>query len=215
MIKYSQSKSDMLQESFVLSMLQEKTNGYYVEVGSGRPFNGSNTFILENTFNWIGVGLDINDKNVLEYNKNRKNPSIVADAITFNYSEYFKNNNFPKQIDFLQIDIDSNGKEAEYSGNGNLLALIGIPLTEYRFSVIIFEHECILNYKNKPIRDAQREMLSALDYVLIGSNGLEDWWVDPKAVRNEIYGKEYFLTTPYIHKTISDIGTERLSNEQN
>jgi hypothetical protein len=215
MIRYSQSNSDGLQESFVLSMLQEKLGGYYVEVGSGRPFNGNNTFILESMFKWIGVGLDLNDKNVLEYNKNRKNPSIATDAITFNYSEYFKNNNFPKQIDFLQIDIDSSGLETKYSGNGNLLALMNIPLIEYRFSVIIFEHECIQNYKNKPIRDAQREMLSALDYVLLGSTGLEDWWVDPKVISREVYKTEYFLSIyPHVDKTISNINIGGTSNEK-
>ena len=197
----------MKQESFVISMLQEKVGGYYVEVGSGHPFKDNNTFILESIFGWHGFGLDLNDKNIFDYNKDRKNPSILADAITFDYKEYFKNNNFPKQIDFLQIDIDSSTwQESKHSGDGNLLALINVPLTEYRFSVIIFEHECISNYKNKGVKDTQREILSALDYVLVGSTGQEDWWVDPKSINKEIYETEYFINSlPYVTNVVSSI----------
>ena len=207
MIVYSQSHSDWLQESFVISMLKEKTNGYYIEVGSGLPFKGNNTFILENVFDWHGVGLDLNQGTVSEYNKNRKNKSICVDAITFDYKNYLEKNNFPKQIDFLQIDIDSGTwQKQKYSGNGNLLALVNIPLTDYRFSVITFEHEEITNYKNKSIKNAQREILSGFDYILLGSTGLEDWWIDPKAIPKEIYENQYFIdSVPKISKTVSNL----------
>lgn len=204
MIKYLDSNSDMMQESFVISMLQEKQNGYYVEVGSGLPINGNNTYMLENTFNWNGVGIDLNIDTVKPYNEIRKNPCIHADALTFNYEDYFKQNNFPNQIDFLQIDIDSQTFLKPNSfGNQNLLALINLPLNRYRFSVIVFEHEYIINYKNSSIRDAQREILSNLNYLLIGQNALEDWWIDPTIISKDIYWNEYFINSnPNIYKTI-------------
>jgi hypothetical protein len=216
MINYLESKSDMLQESFVLSMLKGKKGGYYVEVGAGKPLLHNNTFLLETVFGWHGVGLDINTNNLYEYSKARKNPSIFADAIKFDYRKYFRENNFPNQIDFLQIDVDTEPWEgSEYSGNSNLLALINIPLTEYRFSVIIFEHDCIANYKNEPIRDAQREILSALGYVLLGSTGMEDWWVDPNAISKDIYSTEYFRNDhPAISRTVQFIEPKDEDNEK-
>lgn len=212
--RYINSNSTNFQESFVISVLKEKKNGYYVELGSGKPRNGNNTYLLETVLNWKGIGLDINcEANVKIYNASRKNDCFCSDAITFDYKNYFEKNNFPKQIDFLQIDLD-NGPEGyipdnfahtDYvenitkSSSGNLLALINIPLTTYRFSVIIFEHEYITNYKNQTIRDAQREILSSLGYKLIVDTGAEDWWVDPLALDKENYINAYSLfTTPHI-----------------
>lgn len=205
---YSQSNSEQLQESFVISILNEKRNGYYVEIGSGHPTKGNNTFVLESILDWSGLALDFNERDVENYTTTRKNKATLADAITFDYSKYFEDNKFPKQIDFLQIDLDGlHWKQAEHSGNANLLALVSLPLTQYRFSVIIFEHECTTNFKNKPIRDAQREILSALDYVLLGSSGLEDWWIDPRVIEKDKYSTEYFVQTyPYITETVEKIG---------
>jgi len=205
---YSESNSEQLQESFVISMLDEKQNGHYVEIGSGHPTKGNNTFVLETVLGWSGLALEFNEADVEKYNLGRKNKATMADAITFDDVEYFKNNKFPKQIDFLQIDLDGlEWKDAEHSGNANLLALIALPLTRYRFSVIVFEHECTTNFKNKTIRDAQREILSALDYILLGSSGLEDWWIDPRVIEKEKYSTEYFVNTyPYITDTVEKIG---------
>lgn len=210
MKRYCQSNSEQLQESFVISILDEKRNGYYVEIGSGHPTKGNNTFVLESILNWSGLALDFNEKDVENYSLTRKNKATLADAITFDYSKYFKDNQFPKQIDFLQIDLDGlKWKQSEHSGNANLLALVSLPLTQYRFSVIVFEHECTTNFKNKSIRDAQREILSALDYVLLGSSGLEDWWIDPRVIEKDLYSTEYFeYNSPYITETVEKIGTK-------
>lgn len=210
---YSQSNSEQLQESFVISILNEKRNGYYVEIGSGHPTKGNNTFVLESILGWSGLALDFNERDVENYSITRKNKATLADAIKFDYSKYFEDNKFPKQIDFLQIDLDGlHWKQAEHSGNANLLALVSLPLTQYRFSVIVFEHECTTNFKNKSIRDAQREILSALDYVLLGSSGLEDWWIDPRVIEKDIYSTEYFVyNSPYITETVEKIG---VPNEQ-
>jgi hypothetical protein len=213
-IKYTNSHSTNLQESFVISVLKEKKNGYYVELGSGKPNYVNNTYLLETILNWKGIGLDINcEANVKMYNALRKNDCFCLDAITFDYKNYFEKNNFPKQIDFLQIDLDNGPEECipdnfahtDYVDNitknssGNLLALINIPLTTYRFSIIIFEHEYMTNYKNQSIRDAQREILSSLGYKLIVDTGAEDWWVDPLAIDKENYINMYSVfNIPYI-----------------
>lgn len=181
-------------QEFVLKMTQNKTNGTFVEIGAFHSQKGSNTHILERTFNWTGVALDIEKKFVDEYNENRNSPCILTDAVNFQYQEYFKDQNYPKQIDFLQIDIDNgfNKKGCENPTTVKaLLTLIGLPLNHYRFSVIAFEHETLMNYKNSAVRDAQREILSGLGYVLVKRWSYEDWWVDPNIVSRELYQSEF------------------------
>jgi hypothetical protein len=183
----------MLQESFVISIMQEKKNGFYVELGSAHPYIESNTSLLESEFGWKGLALEIDKSLAEKYNSSdRINKCINADALKFDYLTYFKDHNFPKIIDFLQIDIDGHD-------DGNcLLALAALPILQYRFSVIIIEHDISQNYKRASMRDAQREILSSLKYKLIGQTNSEDWWIDPELVNQEAYRDEIFDGHPYI-----------------
>lgn len=193
MINYKDSQSSAFQESFVISMTQEKKNGIYVELGSGDPYNQSNTWLLESEFGWNGLSLDIDHKIAQKYNSSdRIGRCINADALTFDYLSYFKDHNFPKVIDFLQIDIDGHDK------GKCLLALLALPMLQYRFSVIIIEHDISQDYKRASMRDAQREILSRLGYKLIGQTLNEDWWIDPTSVNEEVYKCEIFNGDPNI-----------------
>ena len=118
MYLYTDSKSDGYQESYVLTILEEKKNGYYLELGSADPFEGNNTSLLESKFGWKGLALDTDEAFVKKYNEERRNECIAADALTFDYKKYFEENNFPKEMDYLQIDIDG------HETNNCLLALL-------------------------------------------------------------------------------------------
>lgn len=182
------------QEMFVLNLLDYKKNGYYVELGAFHSINGSNTYYLETDYHWKGVSFEINEDWHEEFTDNRKNPCILGDATKFNYINYFEQNNFPKQIDYLQIDIDS-GYDMQGNSIGNsflsLHGLISIPLSEYRFSIITFEHDAQIEYNNKGMREAQREILSSFGYKLVVREMHEDYWVDPYVIPYTKF-KNYF-----------------------
>jgi hypothetical protein len=172
------------QESFVLDLLDYKTDGYYVELGAFHPTEGSNTFYLESDYNWTGVSFEILDDRRKSFVEKRTNP-CYGDALEFNYVQYFEENNFPKQIDYLQVDIDA-GYDPSCRPFGNhyttLHGLIAVPLTQYRFSIITFEHDTNMYFRNAGMRDAQREILDSLGYTLVRREWHEDWWVDPNAI---------------------------------
>ena len=169
------------QDIFVAEILNRKENGFYVEIGSNEPTLGSNTYLLEKDYGWNGLSLDNEPIVTARFNDMRKNKAIVADATTFDYLSYFRDNHFPKQIDYLSIDVDGNYRfDGVREPNNSLLSLISLPLTTYRFSIIHYEHDTGGNYKNADTRDAQREILTSLNYSLLMSNIEEDWWVDPR-----------------------------------
>ena len=176
MKQWPESQSASLQESFVINILNEKTNGYYVEIGSELPTKQNNTYLLETEFMWKGVGIDIKQSNVDKYNEVRTNKSVCADASQFDFIKYFEENNFPKQIDYLQVDIDSKPE------NITLKTLINLPLNQYRFSVITFEHGDFESYKNHKVRDLSREILSMYNYELVVQEYGEDFWVDQTVI---------------------------------
>jgi len=191
MLEYNGSSD---QEKFVLDILDYKENGTYVELGAFHSTDGSNTFYLEKDFNWSGISFEIVDARRAEFLQNRANPCL-GDALEFNYLNYFEENNFPKQIDYLQVDID-----AGYEQNGrpvgsaytSFWGLISLPLTQYRFSVITFEHDANMYFRNASIRDMQRDLLDSLGYTLVARTIHEDWWVDPNIIKITKF-RDYFI----------------------
>jgi hypothetical protein len=182
------------QEEFVIDLLGKKRGGYYVELGAYHSVKGSNTYRLETEFDWKGVSFEIVPELHKEVSENRKNPCVLGDATKFDYVRYFEENRFPKQIDYLQVDIDSGYKlNGRPDGNAHqsLHGLIAVPLNKYRFTVITFEHDANMYWRNIAIRDAQREILDSLGYSLVVRENHEDWWVDPNVVDLEGYRK-YF-----------------------
>lgn len=146
-------------------------NGTYIEIGTGHYKHKNNTYLLEKEYGWSGVSIDISEKLVEDFNLNRKNKCIYGDAIKFDWSKYLNDNKFPSVIDFLSIDIDRQSHES-----ANLLALINLPLTQYKFKIIVIEHLSGIIYKLKKTRDMQREILTMLGYNLLIPGRLDDVW---------------------------------------
>jgi hypothetical protein len=61
-----ESHSQAGQDLFVISILQGKTNGYFLEIGAGHPVHSSNTFVLEKKFNFTGHSIDQVDECSIE-----------------------------------------------------------------------------------------------------------------------------------------------------
>jgi hypothetical protein len=171
---YSQAFQDM----FVLTMLNGKKNGTYVEIGGDHGVIISNTYLLESVFGWDGVAFEINEERCSAYNSIRNNKCTCTDALTVDYSMIFKQKGFSNQIDYLQLDIDPSEQ--------TLNCLKKIPLDEYRFSVITYETDL---YQDSPdFAEESREIFASYGYELViknvsnQGNPFEDWYVDPNVV---------------------------------
>jgi len=92
-----------LQDQFVLSVLNYKTNGYFLEIGSNHPININNSYILEKNYNWDGLMVEYEPNYLDLYKQHRNCKYIIQDATTINYLELFKKYNFPKNMDYLQM----------------------------------------------------------------------------------------------------------------
>lgn len=180
-LTFSQAGQDL----FCSIMNGEKKDGIYLEIGGSHPYESNNTFLLESKYNWKGYSIEINKKETDFYNLKRKNLCLNHDATNFDYIKLFKEKNFPKQIDYLSIDIEP--------AENTLKALKALPLDKYRFSVITYEHD---NYVSGPkCMEESRNILKSLGYKLVVSNVIsnkrdfEDWYVDPNVISEEIWSK--------------------------
>ena len=175
--------SEAYQDMFVLTLLNGKRNGTFLEIGAGSPFFGSNTVLLEQ-FGWRGHGFDINP---LAVNSDRKTPCVLMDALKVDYDELLSDMEYGEVIDYLQVDLEP----AEIT----FAALKAVPFDKYKFKIVTFEHD-YYNDESKSIRDQSREYLKSLGYELLITNiapdtlrVFEDWWVLPEFFSEDLLAK--------------------------
>ena len=96
------------QDEFVIKMLNFKTNGYFLEIGSNHPITINNSYILEKNYNWNGLMVEYDQQYEQLYKEHRTSNYIIQDATTIDYETLFIKYNFPKNIDYLQIDLEVN-----------------------------------------------------------------------------------------------------------
>lgn len=173
---YSQAAQDL----FVLSMLNGKENGTFLEIGGGDPFHGNNTALLESEFGWEGVSIELSEDLVKKYREQRPTRVWYSDALQLDYKELLSVSFDTKVIDYLQLDIEPARNTYE--------CLLRIPFDEYRFAVITYEHDYTVD-TTKSFREKSRNYLRSKGYVLVVNDvspndefTFEDWWVHPDLV---------------------------------
>lgn len=188
--------SQFYQDFFVLTMLNGKKHGSYLEIGCGDPFYGNNTALLEKEFNWEGTSVDISKDVIDKFKKARNSSTINKDATKIDYEKVLKG----RDVDYLQIDCDP--------ALTSLQVLFQIPFESHRFAVITFEHDHYLD-ETDSIRDRSRSYLESLGYeLIIGDvamnkfNSLEDWWIHSELVDDKIIKK--FIHCDNIPNRIED-----------
>lgn len=172
-------ESQIGQDKFVLEQLDNKKNGFFIDVGSGHPVKINNTVVLEKDYGWSGLSFDygppyaygLKDVSMEEFLEvwysNRDTKVITGDAKKHNFKKLFKENNVPKIVDYLSLDLEPPILTFE------VLKLI--PFDEYEFRVITFEHDF---YREKTTIEPSRELLKSYGYELIKNvKNQEDWYI--------------------------------------
>ena len=185
--EYNNNYSQAFQDLFVLEILEGKREGRYVEIGACEPKIHSNTYLLENNYNWTGISFEIDPNLVNKFNGIRENKCVWADATNYDYEEILQRMEFPKVIDYLQLDIEP--------AKNTFSALLSIPFDKYKFRVITYEHDAYCD--DTTYRDKSRKYLESLGYELVVkdvtygnvNNAFEDWWVRRALVNQDILDK--------------------------
>ena len=201
------------QDKFVLNVLNEKKNGYFLEIGSNHPININNTYLLEKKYNWRGIMIEYEDKYLPLYKQHRPNSiHVINDATKINYKTLFENVNMPFAIDYLQIDLEAN--------NGSTLRTLEKLDTEvfdtYKFATITFEHDIYhTNFGNTRLKS--REIFLKRGYICVFEDinnqdikyPYEDWYVHPDLVDMDYINKlvennnKYYVDNPITEKSIN------------
>jgi hypothetical protein len=180
-MKYN-SNSRENQDLFILSVLDKKKEGTYLEIGSATPIIDNNTYLLESEFNWTGVSIDFNYAFINDFNV-RSNPFILADATELDYDLLISNHYKSTHIDYLQLDIDP--------PSNTFKALNKINFDKFSFSVITYEHDLYAGGEYE--REASRKVLESYGYTRVISDVMhnnlifEDWYINEKYMPTDIW----------------------------
>ena len=167
--------SQMSQDLFADYMLNSN-EGYFVDVGCYEPKFISNTYMLEQK-GFQGLLLDVDPKWVKMAQEERSAKAVQVDLMANNFTDVLLDNQCPKLIDYLDLDID----------DGTLKVLIDIDFDVFTFKVITMEHDYYAN-KNDNDRSAMRNILQSNGYKLVcadvGNNSgpQEDWYIHPSHI---------------------------------
>ncbi len=200
------------QDKFVLHVLHEKNNGYFLEIGSNDPININNTYVLEKQYNWKGIMVEYNSSYLQQYREKRPNSiHVINDATAVDYKTLFETNNVPFSIDYLQIDLEANNG----STIRTLEKLDNEIMDNYKFATVTFEHDIYhTNFGNTRLKS--REIFKKRGYVCVfedinnqGYNPYEDWYVHPDLVDMNYVNtliennKKYYVDHPITGKTLN------------
>ena len=176
------------QDKFVLNVLKNKKNGYFLEIGSNHPIDINNSYLLEKQYDWKGIMIDYDGSYLELYKIHRPNSiHIINDATKVDYKNIFEQNNMPLNFDYLQIDLEAN--------NGSTLKTLQKLDNEifdtYKFATVTFEHDIYSgNFYNT--RTLSRDIFDSRGYIRVFPDvqatpfdriyPFEDWYLHPDLI---------------------------------
>lgn len=179
------------QDQFALDVSGDKANGYFIDIGAAHPVHINNTYMLESKRSWKGLSFDIGDENTEGcqhlkgstdaykrlWEEHRNTKIVIGDATKLDYRKIFQENNVPKVIDYLTMDLEP--KEV------TLEVLKLIPFDEYQFKVITYETD---EHRGNNCVGPSREIFEKHGYTLFATvRSQDDFWVKEDLIDNVFY----------------------------
>ena len=167
------------QDLFVLSALDGKRNGVFLDLGCNEPIQINNTYLLESGFGWTGLSIDI-DERFFDLFVFRESKTLVADCTKLDWG-HVSDLLGTTVIDYLSLDLEPPQTTLE--------CLRAIPFDRFEFSAITFEHDAYRS--DEAVRGPSRRIFEDNGYTRVCSdvsvNGyvFEDWYCNPKYVDAE------------------------------
>jgi hypothetical protein len=172
------------QDIFIMTCLKNKREGSFLEIGSSHPAIINNTYFLETKYKWRGVMVEYNEDFLDMYTFYRPNSvHVIMDATKVDYRKILEENNFPFDMDFLQIDLEVFNK----STIETLEKLDREVMDTYTFATVCFEHD---NYRGdtNDTRRRSRDIFDRRGYVRIFADvdDMEDWYIHPRLINDPL-----------------------------
>jgi FkbM family methyltransferase len=200
--------SQLGQDLFVLETLNQKKNGFFIEIGAGNGKHLSNTYLLEKEYNWDGILVEPN-KSSFKACTNLRHCRVINKLILnsevatvlfhekrigeFSFSEGYGNKNSNDVIDSYEIESikfeeifrdfsiipDIDFLSIDTEGS-EVEILSSINFSKYRPNIICIEHNYV-----KSNRVYIKNFLKSKGYIIVysGISLWDSWFVREPNVR--------------------------------
>ena len=194
----TKSYSQINQDIWVLEKTNFKRNGYYIDIGCADGEKISNTFLLDKHYNWSGLAIDINARNVINrtcnvfkglvYDEEKVVEFVKADfnldfsgikdhlTNIFRLKDRTKTSPIEKHQTIVTQKVFDAYNVPQYIDflsldveGSELNVLKGIDFNKHIFKIIMIEH----NFE-QPSRDNIRNFLAERNYKYVTSNQWDD-----------------------------------------
>lgn len=153
-----ESHSQAGQSIWVDEMLEQKTGGHFVEIGSHHESFHSNTYDLEIHRGYSGLMVDL-----VSGCENRKGIFVKSDASNPSDSLKLHYSQLPAVSDYLSLDAD----------DSTLGAFMALPWDRVTWRVATIETD--VYRKGASDRDKMRSMLRAMGYEIVCEDVVTEW----------------------------------------
>jgi hypothetical protein len=209
MTSYSQRNQDL----FVISILNGKKNGTFLDFGCRGPIEINNTYLLENEYQFSGLSFDIDSNEISKWKNTDRNytNAICGNLLELDFIKILENNYQSNVIDYFSFDLEPPLVTLE--------VLKKFPFDKYKFAVVTFEHDF---YRGFDTLKPSREIFIKHGYRKIKTDYMkkfetitkiwfsEDWWIHPDVVS---VSEEYLdqIIIDYTEQDLINSGSERFS----
>ncbi len=105
---FNEKGSQYGQDKWVLSTLHNKKEGFFIELGALDGLHNSNTILLEDKYDWIGICIEAHLDSFQQLTKNRKCTVVNACVDGHNHSVIFhQRDNWPGGSGIVDRDTDN------------------------------------------------------------------------------------------------------------
>jgi len=193
-----------------LHMTGFKKNGIFLEIGANHPTAfTNNTYFLERDYDWRGLMVEYDPVFEYLYKTLRRSDYVITDARSFTYKDYLDKNSYPKNIDYLQIDLDVDNRSTL-----DVLELLNATVfDDYKFATVTFEHD-IYRGDYFETRSTSRKIFCDRGYRLVypdvkvdrGGGEIsqfEDWYIHPSLILRPVQGTDRSMIHEEIIRSLS------------
>jgi len=187
------------QDEFVVEMSNHKRGGSFLELGANDSRYHNNTFVLETELGWKGIMIEYDGMYLPSYQRDRQHSiHVINDATQVDYVKLLTDHQFPKHIDYLQVDLDVDNR----STLTTLEKLDATIFDQYTFGLITFEHD-IYTGNFFDTKKRSHEILEGRGYVRVFEN-ISVWWNNKWSAFEDWYAHPVIINSDLIESIISD-----------
>jgi FkbM family methyltransferase len=159
--------SQLGQDKFIDEYLNEKQNGFYIEIGAHDGVSCSNTLFFEEFRNWKGICIEPGTEEFEKLSKNRKSINIKACISDYDgESEYTYIEGYSMMLSGLSESYNFSHKNRisnEVNHHGGKINQIKMPV--YRLQSILDEHNIIdVDYCSIDTEGSEFNIVKSIDF---------------------------------------------------